>query len=60
METASSTPIANYISEGGKALEGIGVTPDLEIPLTREALLKGAGPRSRRCGTVDTNWKQAA
>jgi carboxyl-terminal processing protease len=32
---------ANYISEGGKALEGIGVTPDVEVKLTRESLLAG-------------------
>jgi carboxyl-terminal processing protease len=32
---------ANYISEGGKALEGLGVTPDVEVKLTREGLLTG-------------------
>jgi carboxyl-terminal processing protease len=32
---------ANYISEGGKALEGIGVTPDVIAPPTRELLLAG-------------------
>jgi carboxyl-terminal processing protease len=32
---------ANYISEGGKPLEGIGVTPDVEVKLTRESLLAG-------------------
>jgi carboxyl-terminal processing protease len=32
---------ANYISEGGKALEGIGVTPDVQVKLTREGLLAG-------------------
>jgi carboxyl-terminal processing protease len=36
--------IANYISEGGKPLEGLGVTPDVETPLTREALLQGKDP----------------
>jgi carboxyl-terminal processing protease len=36
--------IANYISEGGKPLEGLGVTPDVEAPLTREALLRGKDP----------------
>lgn len=36
--------IANYISEGGKPLEGLGVTPDVEAPLTREALLAGKDP----------------
>ena len=36
--------IANYISEGGKALEGNGVTPDVEVKLTREALLSGHDP----------------
>jgi carboxyl-terminal processing protease len=33
--------VANYISEGGKALEGNGVTPDEEVALTREGLLAG-------------------
>jgi carboxyl-terminal processing protease len=33
--------MANYISEGGKALEANGVTPDVEVKLTREALLAG-------------------
>jgi carboxyl-terminal processing protease len=32
---------ANYVSAGGQPLEGRGVTPDVEIPLTRDALLKG-------------------
>ena len=36
--------IANYISEGGKPLEGLGVTPDVVTPLTREALLAGKDP----------------
>jgi carboxyl-terminal processing protease len=36
--------IANYISEGGKPLEGLGVTPDVETPITREALLSGKDP----------------
>ncbi len=36
--------IANYISEGGKPLEGAGVTPDVEVKLTREALLAGHDP----------------
>ena len=30
---------ANYRSEGGEVLEGIGVTPDVEVVPTREALL---------------------
>ena len=33
--------MANYISEGGKPLEGVGVTPDVEVKLTRTALLAG-------------------
>jgi carboxyl-terminal processing protease len=36
--------IANYISEGGKPLEGLGVTPDVEAPITRQALLAGKDP----------------
>jgi carboxyl-terminal processing protease len=36
--------IANYISEGGKPLEGLGVTPDVETPVTRQALLAGKDP----------------
>jgi carboxyl-terminal processing protease len=36
--------IANYISAGGKPLEGLGVTPDVETPLTRQALLEGKDP----------------
>lgn len=33
--------IANYISEGGTALEGNGVTPDVQVKLTRDGLLAG-------------------
>ncbi len=33
-------PVANYISEGGQALEGRGVIPDTLAPPTREALLR--------------------
>jgi carboxyl-terminal processing protease len=36
--------IANYISEGGQPLEGLGVTPDEETPITREALLASKDP----------------
>jgi len=36
--------IANYISEGGQPLEGLGVTPDVETPPTRAALLAGKDP----------------
>ena len=36
--------IANYISEGGQSLEGLGVAPDMEVKLTREALLAGRDP----------------
>ena len=36
--------IANYISEGGQPLEGLGVTPDVEAPITRKALLEGKDP----------------
>ncbi|MEP7351600.1 MAG: S41 family peptidase [Acidobacteriota bacterium] len=33
--------VANYISQGGKPLEGLGVTPDEEVRLTRKGLLAG-------------------
>jgi len=36
--------IANYISQGGKKLEGSGVMPDEEVKLTRRALLDGNDP----------------
>ena len=36
--------IANYVSQGGKPLEGNGVTPDEQTPLTRQALLAGQDP----------------
>ena len=36
--------IANYISQGGKPLEGIGVIPDEEVALTRHQLLEGQDP----------------
>jgi carboxyl-terminal processing protease len=36
--------MANYISEGGRTLEGNGVRPDVEVPTTREALLAGKDP----------------
>ena len=36
--------IANYISQGGRPLEGIGVTPDEEVKPTRRQLLDGHDP----------------
>ncbi len=36
--------VANYISAAGKPLEGIGVVPDVETPLSRTALLAGRDP----------------
>jgi carboxyl-terminal processing protease len=36
--------VANYISEGGQPLEGLGVTPDVRVELTRTALLAGHDP----------------
>jgi carboxyl-terminal processing protease len=33
--------IAGYISQGGKSLEGEGVTPDEEVKLTKQGLLAG-------------------
>ena len=35
---------ANYISIGGKPLEGVGVVPDVNTPITRAALLEGRDP----------------
>jgi carboxyl-terminal processing protease len=36
--------IANYISQGGRPLEGTGVTPDEEVHLSRTQLLEGRDP----------------
>jgi carboxyl-terminal processing protease len=36
--------LADYISEGGRPLEGVGVDPDVEVRITREALLAGRDP----------------
>jgi carboxyl-terminal processing protease len=36
--------VANYISAGGKPLEGVGVVPDVDVPVTRAALLEGRDP----------------
>jgi carboxyl-terminal processing protease len=52
--------IANYISEGGKPLEGLGVTPDVETPLTREALLAGKDPALDAAEAWIEGQKQAA
>lgn len=36
--------LADYISEGGRPLEGAGVIPDVEVKLTRDPLLTGHDP----------------
>ncbi len=36
--------IADYVSSGGRRLEGVGVIPDVEVPLTRAQLLAGRDP----------------
>ena len=36
--------VANYVSRGGEVLEGNGVRPHIEAPLTRDALLAGRDP----------------
>jgi carboxyl-terminal processing protease len=36
--------IADYLSAGGGHLEGVGVEPDVEVRLTREALLRHRDP----------------
>ena len=38
---------ANYVSVGGKPLEGAGVVPDVETPLTRDLLIEGRDRPSR-------------
>ncbi len=35
---------ANFVSAGGKKLEGVGVIPDIEVHPTREGLLQGRDP----------------
>jgi carboxyl-terminal processing protease len=52
--------IANYVSEGGKPLEGVGVTPDVETPITREALLAGKDPALDAAVAWIQSQKQAA
>jgi carboxyl-terminal processing protease len=52
--------IANYVSEGGKPLEGLGVTPDVETPLTRAALLAGKDPALDSAVAWIKGQKQAA
>ena len=52
--------IANYISEGGKPLEGLGVTPDVGTPITREALLAGKDPPLDAAVAWIESRKQAA
>lgn len=37
-------PIADYVSKDGDRFEGVGITPDVESPLTRGALLDGRDP----------------
>ena len=36
--------VANYESQGGRQLEGHGVAPDVEVPLSRESLLAEGDP----------------
>jgi carboxyl-terminal processing protease len=52
--------IANYISEGGQPLEGLGVTPDVEAPVTRQALLAGKDPALDAAVAWIENQKQAS
>ena len=35
---------ANYVSEGGEALEGVGVIPHVEVAPSRDALVAGRDP----------------
>jgi len=52
--------IANYISDGGQPLEGLGVTPDVETPISREALLEGKDPARDAAVAWIESGKQAA
>jgi carboxyl-terminal processing protease len=52
--------IANYVSQGGEPLEGLGVTPDVETPLTRQALLAGQDPALDAAVAWIASQKQAA
>ena len=52
--------IANYISEGGQPLEGLGVTPDVETPISREALLEGKDSARDAAVAWIESQKQAA
>ena len=36
--------VANFLSPKGRAVEGAGVRPDVVVPVTRSALLKGSDP----------------
>ncbi|HRX86248.1 MAG TPA: S41 family peptidase [Phycisphaerae bacterium] len=36
--------VANYVSHGGEELEGVGLVPDEQVPVTRSALLEGRDP----------------
>ena len=52
--------IANYISEGGKPLEGLGVTPDVETPITRDSAAGRQGSAVRRRSGLDPKPKATA
>jgi carboxyl-terminal processing protease len=52
--------IANYISAGGQPLEGLGVTPDVKTPISREALLEGKDPARDAAVAWIESRKQAA
>ena len=52
---------ANYVSQGGKALEGAGVIPDEEVKLTQRALLNGDDPvLERAVAWIQTGNQQGA
>jgi C-terminal processing protease CtpA/Prc len=35
---------SSFTTQGGKVLEGVGITPDLMVSMEREALLQGKDP----------------
>ena len=51
--------VANYVSSGGEELEGKGVIPHIEAPLTRKALLAGRDPALEEAIAVISGQRDA-